>query len=272
MAAEPSEKPMSEREEWPRITLVTPNLNQGDHLERTLCSVLEQDYPNLEYMVIDGGSSDQSLSVIHKYQRALSYWVSEKDSGQSQAINKGFERATGSLMGWLNADDRLEPGALRHVAGLLGPSCPWISGAAAITIPKKRMPVIRTPKGSLGREKIFPWHRGWFAQPATFWTRELWEKAGPLDEGLHYVMDYDLWLRMSRHAEAQTTPRVLAQCFLHQGSKSYTQRLRVYHEMFQVMCRSVRRDERKKLPAYAAGLAAKCLWDAAAGFLKLGKF
>ncbi|NVO00781.1 MAG: glycosyltransferase, partial [Geobacteraceae bacterium] len=100
----------------PKITIVTPSYNQGRFLEKTILSVLDQGYPNLEYIVIDGGSTDESVEIIKKYADRLTYWVSEPDRGQSHAINKGFERATGEIFGWLNSDDWYHPGALQAVA------------------------------------------------------------------------------------------------------------------------------------------------------------
>ena len=99
----------------PKISTVTPSFNQGKFLEKTILSVLEQGYPNLEYIIIDGGSSDESVDIIKKYADRLNYWVSEADRGQSHAINKGFERATGEIFGWLNSDDWYHPGALQAV-------------------------------------------------------------------------------------------------------------------------------------------------------------
>jgi glycosyltransferase involved in cell wall biosynthesis len=101
---------------YPKISIVTPSFNQGRFIEKTILSVIEQDYPNLEYIIIDGGSTDESVEVIKKYDQHLAYWVSEPDRGQSHAINKGFERATGEIFGWLNSDDWYHPGALKAVA------------------------------------------------------------------------------------------------------------------------------------------------------------
>src|SRR5258707_6129118 len=101
---------------FPRISVVTPSFNQGAYLERTICSVLDQKYPNLEYLVIDGGSTDESVEIIKRYERHLTYWVSEPDTGQSNAINKGFARTTGTILAWLNSDDRYLPETLGAVA------------------------------------------------------------------------------------------------------------------------------------------------------------
>ena len=102
---------------WPRISIVTPSFNQGRFLERTILSVLNQNYPNLEYIVMDGGSTDESVEIIKKYENYLAYWISEKDNGQSDAIKKGFQKSTGEILAWLNSDDIYLSGALRGVAG-----------------------------------------------------------------------------------------------------------------------------------------------------------
>src|SRR5258708_1689338 len=102
----------------PKISIITPSFNQGPYLERTMLSVIKQEYPNLEYIVIDGGSTDQSKAIIRKHQKHLTYWVSEKDRGQADALNKGFRKSHGSIMGWLNSDDVLLPGTLQFVAEL----------------------------------------------------------------------------------------------------------------------------------------------------------
>jgi glycosyltransferase involved in cell wall biosynthesis len=104
------------KSELPKISIVTPSFNQGRFIEKTILSVIEQDYPNLEYIIIDGGSTDESVEIIKKYEKHLAYWVSEPDRGQSHAINKGFERATGEIFGWLNSDDWYHPGALKALA------------------------------------------------------------------------------------------------------------------------------------------------------------
>jgi glycosyltransferase involved in cell wall biosynthesis len=180
---------------WPKISIVTPSYNQGQFIEETIRSVLLQGYPNLEYIIIDGGSTDGSVEIIKKYEPWLTYWVSEKDRGQSHAINKGFARATGEIMAWLNSDDIYAPEALNKVAkALYGKKRTLLVGASISTNNPDRLEGkldCRHPSWSelLYDVKTFP-------QPSVFWTRDLWEQTGGLDEDLDLVMDYDLWLRM----------------------------------------------------------------------------
>lgn len=193
---------MNDGSSWPRISIVTPSYNQGHFLERTIRSVLFQGYPNLEYIVIDGGSTDDSVKIIKKYDPWLTYWVSEKDEGQSQAINKGFEFATGEIFAWLNSDDIYSPGALytvgthlaRRQRALLIGSSSKLSGMDISNV------VLDARKPSW-YEMVYDTRS--FPQPSVFWTRDLWQLAGPLRKELYFVMDYYLWLCMRPKAFAE---------------------------------------------------------------------
>lgn len=179
---------------WPRITVVTPSFNQGKFIEETIRSVLLQGYPNLEYIVVDGGSTDQSVEVIRKYTPFLDYWGSEPDSGQANAINKGFYRSTGEIMGWLNSDDFLLPRALERIAaGFINhPSDSIVTGFRKVY----------DQQGRFARNFINDLPTNYYirhycpiCQETTYWRRSLWKKLGPLDEEFHYAMDYEFWLR-----------------------------------------------------------------------------
>lgn len=181
---------------WPRITIVTPSYNQGSFIEETLRSVLLQGYPNLEYFVMDGGSTDGSVEIIRKYEKWLTHWTSEKDRGQSHAINKGFERATGEIIGWLNSDDLLERGALEAVGrafaenknlDILFGSCRYFQEGENQSLVKEVSP---DPFRDICISN--PIH-----QPSTFWTRRLMSKAGTVCEDLQYAMDWELWNRFA---------------------------------------------------------------------------
>ncbi len=177
----------------PRITIVTPSFNQGQFLEETICSVLEQNYPNLEYIVVDGGSSDNSVEIIRKYQRHLAWWVSEQDGGQSAAINKGLSRATGDLMGYLNSDDLLLVGALNRVEAAFESGAAWATGGRH-QIEQGQADRVLQPKRWAKRTEWF--FQCLAYQPSTFWRADLFRRLGPFRQDLHCSFDYEYWMRI----------------------------------------------------------------------------
>lgn len=204
----------------PAISIIMPSYNQGQYLEEAIRSVILQNYPALEFILIDGGSTDQSLDIIQKYSRWLTYWVSEKDNGQSHAINKGFSRSTGQIMAWLNSDDFYEKKALQQVGQLLNnrPNS-LLVGASIITKGAD------TRQGNYDRRQPswaeVAYDAATFPQPSVFWTRQLWEKSGGLDQSLYFLMDYDLWLRMYYHADQIIfSEQVLSFARTHDAQKS----------------------------------------------------
>jgi glycosyltransferase involved in cell wall biosynthesis len=188
----------------PRITIVTPSFNQAAYLETTLSSVLDQGYPNLEYIVVDGGSTDGSVDILRRYSDRLNYWVSEKDCGQTDAINKGMSRATGELRAYLNSDDAYLPGALERVARAYreNPEADLFHGVCRVIDEQGR--TIGRRCGSITRfdEIVDVWGVWWkernFVQPEVFWTKRIADKIGPLRTGLFMVMDYEYWTRILR--------------------------------------------------------------------------
>jgi len=178
---------------WPKVTIVTPSYNQGKFLEMTIRSVLLQGYPDLELIIIDGGSSDNSVEIIRKYEPWLAYWVSEKDQGQSNAINKGFTHATGNIFAYLNSDDFYEPEALQTCAQAFGTGHEWIVGQVRCWHKDAGyMPFPVLPGKNITR---------WFlcnpiAQAGCFWSARLHHKAGCFREDLDYQLDYEFWLRL----------------------------------------------------------------------------
>jgi glycosyltransferase involved in cell wall biosynthesis len=180
---------------YPVISIVTPSFNQAKFLEQTILSVLNEDYPCLEYIIIDGGSTDGSLDIIKKYESKISYWVSESDKGQSDAINKGLKRATGEIVNWLNSDDYYEKGTLIKVAeGFSNPEVNIVSGRGrlfrdSITIGYTKG--VDVYDGNLA--KTIGWVR--MDQPETFFRKKVVDSIGYLDERLHFLMDRDWWLK-----------------------------------------------------------------------------
>src|SRR4030095_11846278 len=177
-----------------KITIVTPSYNQGRFLEQTILSVIGQQYPRLEYIIMDGGSTDNSVEIIKKYESQLTHWESEKDRGQAHALNKGFAMATGTIFGWINSDDFYLPGTLSFVAEQLDPHKPELLFGNCLHF------VDNQPRayGSDVRrehEKRDLRLADYIIQPGSFWTRESWLKTGTLDESLHFGFDWDWFIR-----------------------------------------------------------------------------
>jgi glycosyltransferase involved in cell wall biosynthesis len=219
----------------PRITLVTPSFEQGRFLAQTIESVLDQGYPNLQYIVVDGGSRDESVAVIRRYAEHLDWWVSEADQGQSDALGKGFARADGELMNWLNSDDLLRPGALHAVAEA------WLASGADLIVGED-LPFTDDPAQPVGHFRPSGHHwpeclKFWngefrYHQPCTFFSARAWRASGGLDVSLHYVMDYDLYCRILAlpHCRTELLPRPLSAFRLHADAKTSAQRPRFLDE------------------------------------------
>lgn len=186
-----------------RIALVTPVFNSGKYIEQTIRSVLAQGYPNLEYFIVDGGSTDDTLDIIRKYENRISGWVSEPDNGMYDALNKGFARTSGEIMGWISATDMLHVGGLSVVGSIFRslPQVEWITGR----------PTCFNEEGmTVGVQDLLRWSRHRFLaganryiqQESTFWRRSLWHKAGShVDASRRYAMDLELWVRFFRYAQ-----------------------------------------------------------------------
>ena len=210
------------RPQLPKISIVTPSFNQGVFIEDTILSVLTQDYPNLEFIIIDGGSKDQSVSIIKKYENCLTYWVSEPDNGQSQAINKGLSRATGEIVSWLCSDDILLPGALFKVAKTFkaNEGAGLIHGKTILFNEGKKGIVKGAEKEDLSLRYLayIP-----FPQPSSFFRRNILLEQGYLEENLHFGMDYDLLIKIAMNYPILQIPDVLSKYRLHENSKSMSQ-------------------------------------------------
>lgn len=211
----------------PRITVITPSYNQAGFIDQTIQSVLTQDYPDLEYIVMDGASTDNTVEVLKRYDGRLT-WISEPDRGQSHAINKGFQMATGEVIAFLNSDDLYLPGALLTVGQFFAdqPDAAWITGRCRI-IDQDNREIRRGITAYKNMWLKFANYQNlqitnYVSQMATFWRREVFEQVGELDESLHYVMDYDYWMRVGKHYRLHVIDHYLA-CFrVHTASKSST--------------------------------------------------
>ena len=195
----------------PRITVVTPSFNQGQFLEATIRSVLHQQYPNLEYVIVDGGSTDGTLDIIRRYESWLAGWSSAPDDGPAQAINRGLARATGDILCWLNADDLYLPGALWSVAEVFArrPEAALIYGEGwYIDEAGERIEPCRFVRRRFDRRYLV--NRDPILQPAAFWRRELWQATGPLDESLRWVFDWEWFIRAHAPGLFVYLPRELA--------------------------------------------------------------
>jgi len=187
---------------WPQISIVTPSLNQAHFLEETIRSVLLQGYPNLEFIIIDGGSTDGSVEIIKKYEPWLTYWSSEPDSGQTNAINKGFSRVSGDWFAWINSDDYYLSGTLFRVASTMldNPCVDWIVGTTKIVDSGHNVLDRSVPKSSKDWTDYVCVRQSGVSlpQPSSFWSRKAWLNAGILDESFHYAMDFEYWVRLAK--------------------------------------------------------------------------
>lgn len=226
--------------DWPRISIVTPSYNQGRFLEATIQSVIGQGYPNLEYIVVDGGSTDNSVEIIRRYAGSLAFWVSEPDRGAAHAIDKGLGRASGEIVAWLSSDDIYEPGTLRAVARAFrqDEGVTVVFGDCYMIDEEGRILGTFKAEDEPFERKLQFWH-GWrIPQPTVFVSRRVWEEMGPLDESLDYVFDYDWFLRVAQRHRFVHLGRVMARYRVHAASKTGTDwersRGRFFPECFQV--------------------------------------
>lgn len=205
----------------PKISIVTPSFNQGAYLEDALRSVLDQHYPNLEYLVLDGGSTDGSREIIERYADRLAYWTSERDRGQYDAINRGLQQSSGEIMAWLNSDDKYLPWTFEVVAEVFSrfPEVEWITSAHPLQWNNRGQAVRCGTRLGYDAHSFFrganlplrPWFaRAWIQQESTFWRRSLWERAGgEINISYQYAGDFDLWARFFRHGELYVVSALL---------------------------------------------------------------
>ena len=218
----------------PRISIVTPSYNQAKYLEECMDSVLSQGYPNLEYVIMDGGSNDGSVEIIKKYEKHLTYWQSQPDGGQYTAINAGFTHTTGEIMAWLNSDDRYHPNAFLKVSCAFSefPDVNWITGRATIFQENGLLGGLDRFFPQFSRRKILSGHfdKPFIMQEATFWRRGLWETAGGrLDTSYQLAADTELWMRFFRTDQLHILDTLLAG-FRQQNDNRSIQNIGKYHE------------------------------------------
>jgi glycosyltransferase involved in cell wall biosynthesis len=207
----------------PKISIITPSYNQAETLERTILSVLEQEYPNLEYFIIDGGSTDHSVEIIKKYASKLTYWISEKDRGQSHAINKGLLKATGEIIAWINSDDWYNTGSLLKIASIFQNSkVDLLIGACQIIYPTEPNKNYIVSPNNVSFETLIRFWQSSFCppQPSMFFSKSALDKVGLLNEDLNYAMDLDLWLSISRYFDVKCISDVLSNYPIYEKSKS----------------------------------------------------
>lgn len=218
----------------PQVSIITPSFNQASYLEATICSVLEQDYPRIEYIIMDGGSTDGSVDILEKYSKRIAYWTSERDAGQTDAINKGFERASGQIYAWINSDDLYRPGAISEVVAYFDehPEVGLVYGDADFVDEGGnwigKFPAAKTDYRRLRQGYVH------IPQQATFFRSRLWPLVSPLDTSFFFAMDYDLWVRLAALTPIDYVQRTWAAFRLHSDAKTSRSADQCWPEMIRV--------------------------------------
>lgn len=237
--------PDPSEQEWPQISLVTPCYNAERFIEETLTSVLNQGYPNLEYFVLDGGSTDSTLDIIRDHEEQLAGWTSEPDGGMYDALQKGFEKTSGAIMGWINADDILHRQSLFTVGSIFAalPEIKWVQGRPTRIDGLGRVTEVDS---RLRRWSNYDYYLGnyrWIQQESTFWTRDLWEQSGGfVDTDLQYAGDLELWARFFRHADLHVSEALIGAFRQHSDGQLSSEHMSEYiQEAEQVIFRERQR-------------------------------
>lgn len=226
---------MTSQRPLPLVSIITPSFNQAEYLEATIQSVLTQDYPRIEYIVIDGGSTDGSVDVIQKYQSSLAFWVSEQDKGQTDAINKGFNRAKGDILAWINSDDTYNPKAVGEAVLYLmeNPDVAMVYADCDFIDEQGRV-IGKFASRQTDYKKL---RQGYvhIPQQTMFFRAKYWKEVGPLDPSFYFAMDYDLWVRIAARAPIKYLPgRTWANFRIHTSSKTNVNDERGWKEMLRV--------------------------------------
>jgi glycosyltransferase involved in cell wall biosynthesis len=230
---------------YPKISIVTPSYNQAPFLEETIQSVLSQGYPGLEYLIMDGGSTDGSVEIIRRYEKQLAYWQSEPDEGQSDALRRGFQRATGEIFAYLNSDDTLEPGTLKMVGEYMAmhPDVDLVYGNMNLIDAAGKYLYTAHPLLDL---RILVYENPFIPQQAMFWRKTLYVRVGGVDPALRFAMDYDLALKfVLENARVGKIRKVLANFRVHPDAKSSTIRHVMHSERNEILSRLHPTDEGK---------------------------
>ena len=219
----------------PLVSIVTPSFNQARYLETTIKSVLEQDYPHIEYIIVDGGSTDGSVDVIKKFEGRLAWWVSEQDQGQTDAINKGFNRAQGEILAWINSDDTYNPNTVEQAVkylmdnpevGLVYADCNFIDESGRVI---GKFNAAQTDLRYLRQGYVH------IPQQTMFFRAKYWKELGPLDPSFYFAMDYDLWIRIAKHSPLKyIAGKTWANFRIHTMSKTSIADERGWQEMIRI--------------------------------------
>lgn len=231
------------------VSIVTPSFNQGEFIEFCLKTIsAERVSGHVEHLVVDGGSTDSSPKTIADYSGVLDYWRSKPDNGQSDAINAGMALAKGDILCWINSDDGLAPGAVALMREAIGGSgAPaWGIGECAIIDEKGARIGVWQPSRHDELDFILEWRRNYIMQPAVFWNRRMWEAAGPLEEPLHYAMDFDLWLRFFQISKPVLVHKVIGMHRRHGNSKTSLVGSQIYEEYLWALEKRLSTDRRRK--------------------------
>ena len=219
---------------WPRITIVTPSFNQGQFIEETITSVIGQHYPNLEYIVMDGGSSDETVEVIKRYERHIHHWQSEKDGGQAAAINAGFARSSGDILAWLNSDDFYLPGALHFIAAQMNANqAQIVTGNCFHFVENEARAHGSDVVKHHARSDLKLWD--YIVQPSSFWTRQAWQQTGKLNEDLNFAFDWEWFIRCQKSGvEFSARQKYLSAYRFHGAHKTGTGGEKRYAEIAEI--------------------------------------